>query len=550
MKKILAVCMMAVMCFMVAACGGKDGETTTPQEGENKPVQEQQQEQVAPEQGDVDTQTQNEGEGILDNPVSIVYEFENENLNADSGEVYFYAGYTKPVVTIRDNAVAADKINMYFDNSQEAFEQLIDDYAVDAKDYYGITQGMSNYLWHRDLAQSRADAGIISFIETEDTYLGGAHGSFCITGYNFDTATGEALKLENLSDDPAGFYQMVKKSIIEQCKKYPEQEAFYNPVGSEEFASSIDDVLNSNSWYFTKEGLEIIANQYAIAPYAAGNFTFVIPYDELDGLLDKYAYKGAFIKSVKYEETCMIDLNGDGQEDKIQTLVKRDEYDWISEITFDINDGNCRVSIDNNYTGEDKPFLENPMNTYCVVDLDKSDDYIEIAVGDYGMNDYNATYFYRYTGDKLEYLGYIPDVLENSRVEVYGNGMIKGTMRMEMVETVRSNVYYQLKDERVSLIEQDWYVPDYSHYSEEYLEHDVLQDVTVYKANDVQSEKVILKKGEEDVRFLATDNVEWVKLQTEDGAIYYMHMVQPIIVDSDGTEGYVTDIFEGILLAG
>ena len=199
MKKILALCMVAVLCFVAAACGGKSEGTSA-------------------SQGSTDVPTRTEGEAALDNPVSIQYEFEDENLESDTGDVYFYAGYTKPIVTIRGNDVASDKINLYFDNSEDEFASLIGDYAVDAREYYSTTQGMSNYLWQRDLAQGRADAGVISFFETEDTYLGGAHGSYYISGYTFDTATGELLKLENLSDDPAGFYQMLKKNIIEQKK--------------------------------------------------------------------------------------------------------------------------------------------------------------------------------------------------------------------------------------------------------------------------------------------------------------------------------------------
>ena len=143
-----------------------------------------------------------------------------------------------------------------------------------------------------------------------------------------------------------------------------------------------------------------------------------------------------------------------------------------------------------------------------------------------------------------------PIRLDDFQVEVYGNGIIKGTMRMEMVETVRCHVTYKLDGDKVTLVTQEWYEPDYKDFPAQYLTHDVLQDVTVYADKDVKSAKIVLKAGEKDVRFLATDNEEWVKLQTGNGKICYMHMAQPIIIDSDGRELIVPEVFEDILLAG
>lgn len=545
MKKRLVAFMLMFVCAAMTACGGQNTESQNAgnQKTENQNAESQ------------NTESQNEGNQNAEtdtyaNPVTVTYEYEDESMEAAAGETFFYASYTKPEVHILGNQKAADKINMFFEQDEEQFEDTVADTGQEAKEYYENTQGQSSYLWCSDMSAQRADTGVISIVEREEAYLGGAHGSYYATGYTFDTQTGELLKLESLSDDPDGFYSLVKDKIIARCQEFDEQEAFYHPADSEEFAATIDDVMASDSWYFTREGLTVVANPYFIGPYAAGMFTFEIPYEELDGLLDKYAYNGPFMKSVPYGENCVIDLNGDGKEDEIKTAVAMDDYFVISNVMFDINDGFAGTSIDNNYDGEDDPYLEYPMEKYYIVDLDKNDTYLEIAVGDYGYNDYNATYFYRFDGNELIYLGWIPNVLEDLNVEVRGDGTVRGTMRIEMVETVKSQVTYQLDNDRIALVEQEWYVPDYSNFPEEYLTHDVMQDVTVYMENSLQSEKHILKAGEEDVRFLATDNEEWVKLQTEDSAVYYMHIVQPTVIDSDGQELYVTDVFEDILLAG
>lgn len=550
MKKRLVALILALVCVAMTACGGQNTGSVSSSENPNEQTSSDQGGSTPETDSKENQENQNTETTTYENPVTVVFEYEDESMETAAGEVFFYASYTKPEVHIQGNQEAEKKINLFFEQDEELFEDTVADARQDAEEYYANTQGQANYLWYSDMSVGRADAGLISIVEREDTYLGGAHGSYYSSGFTFDTQTGTLLKLESLSDDPAGFYSLVKNKIIAQCQDFSEQEAFYHPTDSEEFAATIDDVMQSDSWYFTREGLVVVANPYFIGPYAAGMFTFVIPYEELDGLLDKYAYHGPFMKSVLYGEDCIIDLDSDGKEETIKTSIKMDDYSMITMVQFDISNGSAGITIDNNYAGEDDPCLEYPMEKYYIIDLDKSDDYLEIAVGDYGYNDYNATYFYRFDGEELIYLGWIPNVLDDFQVEVYGNGIIKGTMRMEMVETVRCHVTYQLDGEKVALVEQEWYVPDYSDFPEEYLTHDVLQDVTVYADKDVKSAKIVLKAGEKDVRFLATDNEEWVKMQTANGKICYMHMAQPIIIDSDGRELIVPEVFEDILLAG
>lgn len=550
MKRKLVALVLALACAMMFGCGEKAPESNpdggmTGQTGTGINKNQGQTESAGGQTGAESGQT-----GTGADVVSISYEYEDDNKLTEEGFAYFFCSYVRPEVAIKGYDAAAAKINEFFDDDQELFEEQTEDYAWDAKDYYDTTQGQALYSWYVDVSGKRADAGVISFVRTENVYLGGAHGSYVESGLVFDTKTGEQLALQDLSEQGDAFYQMVKEEVLRQCKEYPEQEGFFFPTDSQEFADAIEDILAGDNWYFTKSGLVVVANIYSIAPYAAGNFMFEIPYDELEGLKEEYVYTGAYMKEVSYEEDFFIDLDGDGQEDKIQTSISRDEYYEINEIVFVINDGDAGVKIDNNYTGEDTPSLEIPSGSYHVVDLDQSDSFLEIAIGDYGMNDYNRTFFYRYEGGKLNYLGYIPDMLENAYVNVYGNGMISGTLRTDLIETVKSKVFYQLKDGEIRLVEQEWYEPDYSYFMEEYLSHDVLLDVTVYKEPSLQSEKVVLTQGEEDVRFLATDNAEWVKIQTEDGEIYYVHMAEAIVIDSDGQNMMAPEVFENILLAG
>ena len=70
---------------------------------------------------------------------------------------------------------------------------MVEYYEPDAKDYYDTTEGQSYYMCCRDVFTNRADAGVISIVQTESSYFGGAHGGYYIVPYNFDTSTGDLL---------------------------------------------------------------------------------------------------------------------------------------------------------------------------------------------------------------------------------------------------------------------------------------------------------------------------------------------------------------------
>ena len=54
-------------------------------------------------------------------------------------------------------------------------------------------------------------------------------------------------------------------------------------------------------------------------------------------------------------------------------------------------------------------------NEYYLIDLDTTDEYIELAIPDDGLG---TTYFFRYAGFHLEYLGSIPDLIDSSTIQL------------------------------------------------------------------------------------------------------------------------------------
>lgn len=115
--------------------------------------------------------------------------------------------------------------------------------------------------------------GKLSILFYDSIYSGGAHGIETVATYNFDTKTGELYTLKDIISDESKF-----ESLTEYAKKYMKdhQELFFEENIIGDFKVSED-----TQFYFTESGIDLIFQQYDVAPYAAGHPTISIPNSEL-----------------------------------------------------------------------------------------------------------------------------------------------------------------------------------------------------------------------------------------------------------------------------
>ncbi len=120
--------------------------------------------------------------------------------------------------------------------------------------------------------------GVISFLLYDYQYLGGAHGGDTLTGMTFSLQDGKAIQLDDLLKSNASYRQDLKKLLQNEIKKQD---------GAEDGTlDSFNDLSNNSSaylkdYYLTDHGFTIFFQQYAIAPYAAGNPEFSFTFDQL-----------------------------------------------------------------------------------------------------------------------------------------------------------------------------------------------------------------------------------------------------------------------------
>jgi hypothetical protein len=104
----------------------------------------------------------------------------------------------------------------------------------------------------------------LSFLIYDYVYLGGAHGTEGVTSYNFNTLTGQQLRLSDVAKSSAGFSKIKRYAIADLTNRGNRGE----PVFTEYLSDMKID--NNSTFYFTPTGIAIKFQEYEVGPYSAG----------------------------------------------------------------------------------------------------------------------------------------------------------------------------------------------------------------------------------------------------------------------------------------
>ena len=147
--------------------------------------------------------------------------------------------------------------------------------------------------------KKRADDKVVSYLRESYSQLGGAHPSTYFAGKNYDTKTGSELTLQDVVANYDDVYQYVLDELAKN-EKQPENENCYFDgyedtvkemfYGNSDSESAVTDAnseetglypmpASSVQWYLGDDGLNILFNDYDIAPYAYGPSFVTIPYN-------------------------------------------------------------------------------------------------------------------------------------------------------------------------------------------------------------------------------------------------------------------------------
>ncbi len=141
-------------------------------------------------------------------------------------------------------------------------------------DYY-------RYSIYESLRAARIDRRVVSLVEQNSEYTGGAHGNYGSSGVNFDAETGELLTLSDLLTDEEGFRERAEEELIRKLTAAYSDELF------PDYEDTILKMWESGfNWYLDGAGITFIFQPYEIGPYALGEVCVTLPYQEMEAYLE------------------------------------------------------------------------------------------------------------------------------------------------------------------------------------------------------------------------------------------------------------------------
>ena len=215
------------------------------------------------------------------------------------------------------------------------------------------------------VSQINRIGGLLSVLEGDYAYLGGAHPDYGLHAWNIDLNSGMFVDLLTLTDRPEELRETIAYEVASQISMSEYREGFYD--------NWFDILLDKEDFevFFSSENMTVFFQEYDIAPHAVGVPIFDIPYSSISRFLNSYGDNLLVLSA----ETKVI---GDFHE--AQSL-----WSWLEAgAPVDYNDSRtedyiqyCRVDDPNVSTLNDvkkmlskyvdESFVEEQFTEYCVL---------------------------------------------------------------------------------------------------------------------------------------------------------------------------------------
>jgi len=226
-----------------------------------------------------------------------------------------------------------------------------------------------------------------------------------------------------------------------------------------------------------------------------------------------------WLKSVPLGESVQADLNGSG----IQTVTVK--------LKADTDGGGKAKIVVGNTTYKTKEYVISPDQDYVIMDIDASDQNLEIGILDWGPSDDLTTNIYELQNGSMKYLGYVEGFIGGGSMgaetntddfagnttdvdSLDGSGVITGTFRLDVLQTWWANCTWKLSDGKISFVKQKIYdVTNPEEIAKDYGTK-LIHKITLYASPDLNAETSIVKPSDAQVIFPKTDNKHWVMMQT------------------------------------
>lgn len=357
MKKTVSICLIAAVLLSLAACTSKApapetteatreertfaaavttaAETEAPTEAATEAVTEESTEASA----EAETKAPEAQEELQ--PVTVYLRQQTTCLYDDNQNVAARGIYTVPFLWGKEKE-AYPALQSTFEKLPEGYEVWNDEFlpsmradAIDMAQYY---EGMELYD-ETEAKVLRADSTVVSLVYLWSDYSGGAHPNYAYFGENYDTRTGELLKISDVVKDTDRLLALADEKI----------KALY-PDSAEYLLSTMDFFEGNNvdeysGWTVENEGVTLYFSPYGLGSFADGAQVVTVYFDEEPELFEEKYLETAETYAFPFtrEWPVLLDTFGNGKREEVSI-----EYDYVDEYSFYpvIKAGNRSVRLD------------------------------------------------------------------------------------------------------------------------------------------------------------------------------------------------------------
>ncbi len=222
----------------------------------------------------VATQTQKPVNNAIDSPKIIVTRVAKTFQAKDGKAETCYVNMERASVDKSVYPELAKGLEQWFDDEEKVMEQRGKDVTQEEEQTKQENDNVDEKLCgiQQHISQKRADEKVLSMEVNQYEFHGGTHGQTTIIGLTFDTKTGKELRQSDIIMNQNQFERIASEFLITEAEKMLGEAIF------PEYKETIREQMPHLSWMLTDYGMQVVFQEYDIAPYAAGPIRIEIPY--------------------------------------------------------------------------------------------------------------------------------------------------------------------------------------------------------------------------------------------------------------------------------
>lgn len=238
----------------------------------------------------------------------------------------------------------------------------------------------------------------------------------------------------------------------------------------------------------------------------------------------------------KHTTAGRLDLNGDGTKEILYLEVLDPNYISCGKDEWRYINSDFRIRVNESYYESSGSNVEPLLMAFS-----PDGEQILLAVYDDGPSGDPMTSFYRYDDKGVHTAGQIYADLRN--VSKDEEGVLACTLRIDMIQTECVWAYYVWNGSEIVQRKDEFY-----YYDSQWREQDqsplmLLRKITVFAERSENSEAIMMEPQQ--VRNVATDGVEWIRLEAKDGTAGWIRVVSGCFPSEDAE---TSELFEGLIL--